>query len=140
MIRIGNETVTSIMTKEIVSVSPGRNLKDVLDLMIKNSFRHVVVTTDGALVGIISKNDIDKFILNNKTINNDLQNKLVENLSVEQLMTKNVHTLSHDDSIKEAAELISLGSYHALPVLDGSNLVGILTSTDLILYLLRHCE
>ncbi len=140
MKNLGNEMVTSIMTKEIVSVSPSRNLKEVLELMTKNSFRHVVVTSDGILVGIISKNDIDKFILNNKTINNDLQNKLVESLTVEQLMTKNVHTLAHDDTIKEAAELISLGSYHALPVLDGSNLIGILTSTDLILYLLRHCE
>ncbi|MBK8516394.1 MAG: CBS domain-containing protein [Saprospiraceae bacterium] len=52
-------------------------------------------------------------------------------------MTQNVHTVQHDDTIKEAAEILSLGSYHALPVLDGNDIVGIVTTTDLLVYLLK---
>ena len=69
-----------------------------------------------------------------------MQTRLAETLTVEQLMSKSVHTLQHDDTIKEAAEMLSLSSYHSLPVLDGNTLVGIVTSTDLILYLLKQCH
>ncbi|MBL0027190.1 MAG: CBS domain-containing protein [Saprospiraceae bacterium] len=47
------------------------------------------------------------------------------------------YTVQHDDTIKEAAEILSLGSYHALPVLDGNDIVGIVTTTDLLVYLLK---
>jgi len=128
------------MSKEVVSVSPNHHLNDIIDLMTKNSFRHVIVTQNGELAGIISKNDIDRFKVSGKADHQDLQKKLVESLTVEQLMTKNVRTVDHDDSIKEAAELLSLSSYHALPVLKDGKLVGIITSTDIILYLLSHCD
>jgi len=140
MNKLGTHLVASIMSKEIVSVSPDNHLKDIIELMMKNSFRHIIVTKDENLVGIISKNDIDRFKVSGKADHQDLQKRLVENLTVEQLMTKNVRTVQHDDSIKEAAELLSLSSYHALPVMDDGRLVGIITSTDIILYLLKHCD
>ncbi|MFN8339915.1 MAG: CBS domain-containing protein [Saprospiraceae bacterium] len=140
MNQLGTHLVASIMSKEVVSVSPNHHLNDIIDLMTKNSFRHVIVTQNGELAGIISKNDIDRFKVSGKADHQDLQKKLVESLTVEQLMTKNVRTVDHDDSIKEAAELLSLSSYHALPVLKDGKLVGIITSTDIILYLLSHCD
>jgi CBS domain-containing protein len=137
---LGNEMVSTIMTTQLYSVSPSNTLKEAKGLIAQHSIRHLTVIQNGQLVGILGKNDLDRFSFPNKGELVELQTKLSENLSVEHLMTKSVHTLQHDDTIKEAAEMLSLSSYHALPVLDGHNLVGIVTSTDLILYLLRHCN
>lgn len=53
-------------------------------------------------------------------------------------MTKQVETVQVEDQIKEAAELLARGCYHALPVMEGAELKGIVTSTDIINYLLEQ--
>jgi CBS domain-containing protein len=140
MSKIGSEFVSTLMTKNLYSVSPSSTLKEAKNIFETYSIRHITVLRDDNLVGILSKNDLDKFSFPNKSDFNELQTRLAETLTVEQLMSKSVHTLQHDDTIKEAAEMLSLSSYHSLPVLDGNTLVGIVTSTDLILYLLKQCH
>jgi CBS domain-containing protein len=46
--------------------------------------------------------------------------------------------VQHDATIREVAEILSTKEFHALPVVDGSKLVGIVTTTDLIKYLLEQ--
>jgi CBS domain-containing protein len=58
-------------------------------------------------------------------------------LNVEAVMTKNPVTILLNHSIKEAAEILSSHSFHSLPVVDDNHeLQGIVTSADLIKYLL----
>lgn len=136
---LGQEHVSNLMTTEIISLSPSSSLKEANETLSKHSIRHILIIKDEQLVGILSRNDLEKFSLTTKSAYNDIQSKLSETLTVEQLMTKSVHTVQHDDTIKEAAELLSLSSYHALPVMKGQQVVGIVTSTDMILYLLKSC-
>jgi len=56
--------------------------------------------------------------------------------TVEQVMAKKVITISPDTTIREAAEILSKNEFHALPVCEGELLVGIITTTDLIKYLI----
>jgi len=58
--------------------------------------------------------------------------------SVEQVMAKKLVLISPETSIKEAAEILSNNEFHALPVCEGELLVGILTTTDLIKYLIEQ--
>jgi CBS domain-containing protein len=51
-------------------------------------------------------------------------------------MAKNLITISPETTIKEAAEILSSKEFHALPVVLGDLLVGIVTTTDLIKYLI----
>ena len=53
-------------------------------------------------------------------------------------MTKKLTTISPETSIKEAAEILSTKEVHALPVVENDLLVGILTTTDVIKYLLKQ--
>lgn len=53
-------------------------------------------------------------------------------------MTKNVESISEDTTIKEAAEILANREFHALPVTKNNELVGMLTTTDLIKYLLEQ--
>ena len=47
-------------------------------------------------------------------------------------------TVDTNDEIREAAKLLSSGKYHALPVMDNGQLEGIVTSTDVINFLLEQ--
>ncbi len=136
---IGKEPVSSIMTQNIHYVKCNQKIKDAIDTMVNHDIRHLIVKDDeDKLAGIISKNDVDKFKPRHRS--NEINESIIENLSIEQMMTKNVRTVESTDSIKYAAELISHCSYNALPVVDTDDqLVGIITTTDLLHYLLRHC-
>ena len=64
---------------------------------------------------------------------------LVYNMfTIDQVMAKNVVTVPSDSTIKEVAEILSKKEFHALPVVDDGRLVGIVTTTDLINYLLKQ--
>lgn len=58
--------------------------------------------------------------------------------TIEQVMTRNLVTISPDSSIKEVAEILAVKEFHALPVVEDELLVGIVTTTDLIKYLLKQ--
>lgn len=135
---LGKEVVSTIMTPDIHYIHPDQKVKDAIQMMATNDIRHLIVKNhDKQLVGIISKNDVDKFRPRHQI--NQINEKITENLNVEHLMSKNVRTIEADDTIKYAVEVISLCSYNALPVMNDDQLVGIVTTTDLLNYLLKHC-
>ncbi len=137
--QLGQEMVEQWMTKNVMSVAPVDSLKVAKDLMSKFSIRHLTVLKNDTLVGILSKNDVDRFVVTNQDGNDALKAKLIEQINVAFVMTKSVNTIDVNDTLKEAAEMLSLSSYHALPVMKDNKLEGIITSTDLIRYLLSHC-
>ena len=61
---------------------------------------------------------------------------MYDELTIEKVMTKNVLTIQQKDTIYNAALLLSENEFHALPVMDEEELVGIVTTTDLIKFLL----
>ncbi|MBL6647089.1 MAG: CBS domain-containing protein, partial [Flavobacteriaceae bacterium] len=54
-----------------------------------------------------------------------------------QVMTRDVLTIEHKDTIYDAALMLSENEFHALPVMDEDELVGIVTTTDLVKFLLK---
>jgi CBS domain-containing protein len=58
--------------------------------------------------------------------------------TIEQVMVKKIVSISPSNSIKEVAEILAKSEFHALPVVDKNVLVGIVTTTDLINYLLKQ--
>jgi CBS domain-containing protein len=63
---------------------------------------------------------------------------LDHSVSVETLMTSDPVTVGTEDNIRKAAEILGEGTFHAVPVVDGKKPIGIVTSTDLIRYLLEQ--
>ena len=57
-------------------------------------------------------------------------------VTLEEVMKKDPVSVSAHGSVRDAAEMLANGEFHAVPVVDGKRLVGIVTSTDLIRYLL----
>jgi CBS domain-containing protein len=137
MSRHGDIRISEIMTKQIYCIDCRDSLKAAIDVLQKHNVRHLPVLDGNKLIGILSKSDVDKVKLPEVHSSKGMS---IPDLTIDQIMTKSVNTIQHDDTIREAAEILSLMSYHALPVLDGENLVGIVSSTDIILYFLKICD
>jgi CBS domain-containing protein len=133
-----NAPVSEIMTTNLVVVSPNTTLEKVKELFETYAFHHVPVVNNHCLCGIISKSDLYRVshsidLFHSKS-NEELNRRLFKSLLAEEVMASNAVVLSPDDTISHAVELLSLNQFHALPVVEGEKLVGILTTYDLIKY------
>ena len=132
------EKIAAIMTKKVVTCQINESLKDVNNLFAKHAIRHVPILSDDKLVGIMSKTDILRISFGNTfgEDQEDADEAIFDMLSINQVMKHSPVTVSSDDEIREAAHILADREFHALPVVDGTKLVGILTTTDLIKYFL----
>jgi CBS domain-containing protein len=135
---LNDTAVSEIMTSHLVTVTPKTILDKVNDIFSKNDFHHIPVVDFERLVGIISRKDIDRVsscidLFHSKT-NEEYNNKLFQSLLAEEVMTPKVTVLSPDDSIGYAAVLFSENKFHALPVVVGEKLVGLVTTFDMLDY------
>jgi len=127
------------MTPNVKSVSITQKLDEAKSLMEENGIRHIPVTIGENLVGIISKTDLDKFSLTDAYDNQDNANKaLFESFTVEKIMTKSPTTVQASTTIKAVAETFVENDFHALPVVENGKLVGIVSTTDVMKYLLEQ--
>ena len=129
--------VSKIMTPNPITVNTNNKLSEVAKIFRERNIHHIPVVSGAELIGMISKSDIDKvsFVTN---LQDDKANTAVyDGLEIEQVMTSQLDTVQVDDQIREAATLLASGRYHAIPVLEGEKLSGIVTSTDVINYLLE---
>lgn len=132
------EAVAKIMTANPLSVNLTNKVTDVVAIFDSNNIHHVPVVSGDALIGMISKTDIERISFVNNYQGDVASTAVYDLLSIEQVMTKQVETIDANDQVKDAAELLAKGKYHALPVLQDGKLAGIVTSTDIINYLLEQ--
>jgi CBS domain-containing protein len=128
--------VKSIMTPDPISVKLENKISDIELLFSEYNIRHVPVVEKNELVGIISKFDMEKlssFALFGKD-DHDLLS--VKEMPVSNIMTRVVYCIQEEDEIKKAAKILGRGFFHAIPVLEGKELKGIVTSSDIINYAL----
>lgn len=127
------------MTKNVATVQVSDDLHDVIDLVKKNHIRHVPVLEGHDVVGIISSTDINRLTFSSLFENQEgADEAILEMLSISQVMTQKPRTVEATLSIKEVAEILASEEYHALPVIENGQLAGIVTTTDVIKYLLEQ--
>ncbi len=130
--------VSHIMTKELRTLDAySSELEEAKEMMEANNIRHLPVQMGGKLVGMISLTDINRVSFGSNFNQDEVDTSIFKSLSIPQVMKKNLTTIHPNTPIKEAAEILSKEEFHALPVVNNQNeLEGIVTSTDLIDYLL----
>jgi CBS domain-containing protein len=138
-----NETIESIMTREVMTVQVRDDLQAARDLIIKNKIRHVPVLQGKKLVGIISRTDINRLSFSTLFTEEGEgeEEEVFDMLTIAQVMTHKPRVVTKGVTIKEVAKILTEEEFHALPVVDekdGTKLVGIVTTTDIIRYLLEQ--
>lgn len=125
--------VRELMTGAPITVSPDTSVLDARRLMLKERIRHLLVTDDRRLVGIITDRDIRLNLPSQATSLSMWEvNYLLAKLTVGQVMTKSVIVIGPDGDARAAAQLMLEHKVGALPVLDGDVLIGIFTETDIL--------
>jgi acetoin utilization protein AcuB len=126
--------VRDVMQTKLVTGSPQTTLPDALKLVARRRVRHLpIVDADGDLVGIVSDRDLKQAMASPAT---SLEAHellfLLNRLRLEEIMTRTVVTIDPMSPVEEAARLMVRGKIGALPVVEGAELVGILTETDVL--------
>ena len=120
--------VSSIMVTDLVTVSPEDSLANVKKVFDQHSFHHLPVVRFKKIVGIISKTDFQHYTGGLESAGE----KSLENAKAEDIMTKGLGKLEPEDRINVALEVFSKNWFHALPVVEKDELVGIVTTQDVI--------
>ena len=124
--------VKDYMNSSVSTLKPEDRLLDA-DLLIRRaSVRHLPVLSDGRLVGLLTERDVRRFAPSILHSTPDEYNEIFEATVVGTVMTKDVKTIRPDASLAEAAALLYSERLGCLPVVDGDELVGILTRTDIL--------
>lgn len=135
-----NVPVSSIMTKNVIKLNLTDDLTKAESLFKKHHIRHIPVVNGNVIVGMLSYTDLLRISFADAIDEDeDAVDVTVYNMfSVEQVMARNLVKVGPDDTIKKVAEILASKEFHALPVVQGDLLVGIVTTTDLIKYLLEQ--
>ena len=113
------KTVADIMTNVPIVVEVPGSRSDAINVMVRNKLTGVPVvrSSDGKLVGIVSRKDV---------FNNFDEDQL------SLIMKKDIITVSPYASITDVAKIFVEKRIHRIPVVDEGKLVGIITPTDLL--------
>ncbi len=125
-------SIRKIYTSKVVSVLPNDKLMKIEEIFNAIPFHHLLVVENEQLKGIISKHDLLK-VYSAAAARGVIPDR--NQISASEIMTSDPLTLDVDDTIGLAADVILSNKLHAIPVLDGKMLMGIITNHDII----QHC-
>ena len=134
------ESVSQIASTALITIQLGQKLSEARKLMQVNQIHHVPVLQGKKLMGILSAVDLATLSLTSFGSDERANDTVLDKqFSVEEVMSKNMVTIKPTAPIREAAEILAEGHFHSLPMVDKEgDLQGLVTSTDLIRYLLSQ--
>lgn len=131
--------VSEIMSTKLITISTKQSLYEAEKLFNRHHIRHIPVVEKGHLVGMVSHTDLLRISFADFDESDESVLPVIyEMYTIPQLMTRVPVFVEVDTTIKETAEILARQSFHSLPVLDKGKLVGIVTTTDMINYLLAQ--
>ena len=124
--------VSDWMTKKVYTVEPDDYLSDAITLMKDRGIKHLPVVKGDKIKGIISDRDIKEYTPSKATCLDVYElHYLLAKTRIKELMTTKVVTTTPDTPVEEAAMILLDRNIDCLPVLDGGNLVGIISDRDI---------
>ncbi len=132
--------VRDVMTSDPTTLKRNDKLTLADDIMRLGRVRHLpVVDDDGEiLVGIVTQRDLFRDALAQALgYGKHAQRRILDTLSVKDVMTTEVITVTPDSSLVEAARILSARKIGCLPVVESGRLIGILTEDDFVCLITR---
>jgi len=114
-------SIRRVMSKGLITVSPSRDIREAVDLMLKNNISSLPVVEDGKLVGIITKTDLLRVY----------NEKCKGRWKVSDLMTRDVITVTENHTIAHVTSLMEENRIGRIIVIKDNEPVGIITSENI---------
>jgi CBS domain-containing protein len=106
-----------IMTRDVITVSPTATIKNLAMTLIKNQISGApVAARDGKIIGVVSEADI----------------VAKKGKDVKTIMSKNIISVTEETAVEEIARLMTTHRIKRLPVMRGSDVVGIVSRADIV--------
>lgn len=129
-------SITDVMTKNVVCITPNQKLLDVKHIYEKKEFHHhIPVVENDKLVGMVSLLDF-MYHISGAGIKDD--NEVYTRLKVKDIMTPNPFYMSSEVTVEDVANVLTQGNYHAVPIMENEKIVGIVSTADIIKYFLKE--
>lgn len=134
--------LSQLMSKQVISLDIYEDLESAEKIMRKNHIRHLPITKDGVLNGMLSLTDLQRISFASTISESDqnIDSEIYDMFTIEQIMTHHPLAINVNDGMVKALLIFSEKEFHALPVVDEDKIVGILTTTDIIKYFLKVCQ
>jgi CBS domain-containing protein len=128
-------TVASVLKQKgaaIISVKPSASMTEIAGIITERRIGALVVLDDAQkLVGIVSERDVVKSV--------HQHGAAALGMTAAQLMTPSPITATPDSTVDAAMETMDRGYFRHLPVMQGDQLVGIISIRDLVKYrIMQH--
>jgi len=120
------------MTKDPITITENTSMIKAIHIMSERRFRRIPVVTAGILVGMVTDRDL-KEASPSKATSLDVHELyyLLAELQVKEIMSRDPVSVSEDDTVEHAAQIMLEHTISGLPVVDGSGkVVGIITQSD----------
>ncbi|KQC28551.1 CBS domain-containing protein [Flagellimonas eckloniae] len=130
--------VSEIMTKDLVTLTVNDDLVTAEEVFKKHNIRHIPIVDGNTIIGMLSYTDLlrisfaDAVDEHEQTVDTMVYNMF----TISQVMARDVISVPSNTTIKEVAQFLAQKEFHALPIVDDGKLLGLVTTTDLINYLL----
>ena len=146
--------VKDVMNPDVVFCKPDDTVREAAKILKDNNISGAPVLDDGQLVGIVSEGDLLELLVVpekgdlwlpspfevievpiRELLSWEETKKMLSDVGstiVEEIMTKDVHTISSEASVEEASELMVRRRINRLPVMENDRVVGIVTRGDII--------
>ncbi|MDQ3912352.1 MAG: CBS and ACT domain-containing protein [Actinomycetota bacterium] len=121
--------VRDSMTRDVMTLSPQTTAAEALALCREKGIRHLPIMEEGRLVGIVSDRDLRSAT---PALGDPARAEALQQIRIEDAMIRDVLTAHPEDPIEQAANTMREKKVGCLPVLEADDLVGILTSSDVM--------
>ena len=125
---MAEDKIGQVMSKPVRTVESNEKLSAALSVMNQYDIGNVVVVEGQKLVGILTERDVVRQMLKDSRV---LQEP------VKEVMSKPIITISPENTVQEALEIMLKNNIRQLPVVQGSSLVGIVSDKDLMRSVIR---
>jgi acetoin utilization protein AcuB len=131
--------VSEIMSRGLITVDKNASLRRVRRVLDQHRIRHLLVMDGKRLVGIVTDRDLRRAAPSSKSpLTISEREEFMDELKVVEVMSRKLITASPDTTVREAARVMVSEKIGCLPVVNGNQLVGIVTETDLLEMLVRE--
>lgn len=122
--------IEDVMNEEVILAEENEQVSHARNLMLKHGYsRILVVDPDGKPVGILTEKDLTRKMRSNGP---KWKRRTIDKISIRRVMTPNPLTITPFREVREAVELMIKNDISSIPVIDGDEVVGIVTKSDLM--------
>jgi CBS domain-containing protein len=133
MDRLTQSLVRDVMQKGVVTISASDRLSTVEDIMTLGRVRHMPVVHAGKLVGVVSERDLLRASLSNLSGHRHEEHRaFLHVVEIARVMSTPPIVVTPDATVGEAAHIMAEKKIGCLPVVEGDQLVGMITETDIL--------